>query len=200
MTRPNLTPTGASTPQAASPPPLNLATVSARLAEQGHELPVLPAPRHAYQLGTVSGGFVHVSGQTPKVAGELVARGICGREIDIEEARQAAELCALNAIAALHAVTGLESVESLVKVTVFVASTVDFAGQADVADAASELLVHAFGRAGRHARSAIGVACLPGRAPVEVELSAYCQSNGRPLPVPAPSDLRPAAEIGTTDV
>jgi enamine deaminase RidA (YjgF/YER057c/UK114 family) len=96
MTRPDLAPTAASTPHAPSAPPLNLATVSARLAQQGHELPVLPAPRHAYQLGTVSGGFVHVSGQTPKVAGELVARGICGREIDIEEARKAAELCALT--------------------------------------------------------------------------------------------------------
>lgn len=153
---------------------LDRETVAGRLIHLGHVLPVLPAPRHAYLPGTRAAGFVYVSGQTPKRDGELVLRGICGEGVTVEEASEAAELCAVNAIAALDAVAGLSTLQSVIKITVFVAGGSGFTEQAVVADAASVLLGQALGTRGWHARSAIGVASLPGGAPVELELIAYC--------------------------
>ena len=88
-----------------------------------------------------------------------------------EEAVECARQCALNALAAIKAEVGeLAAVKQIVKVVVFVASTPDFTGQPLVANGVSELLGEVFGDAGRHARSAVGVAVLPLDAPVEVEL------------------------------
>jgi enamine deaminase RidA (YjgF/YER057c/UK114 family) len=87
--------------------------------------------------------------------------------VAVECARQ----CALNALAAIKAEVGeLADVKQIVKVVVFVASTPDFTNQPLVANGVSELLGEVFGDAGRHARSAVGVAVLPLHAPVEVEL------------------------------
>jgi enamine deaminase RidA (YjgF/YER057c/UK114 family) len=87
------------------------------------------------------------------------------------EAVECARQCALNALAAIKAEVGeLASVKQIVKVVVFVASTPDFTNQPLVANGVSELLGTVFGDAGRHARSAVGVAVLPLHAPVEVEL------------------------------
>ena len=88
-----------------------------------------------------------------------------------EEAVECARQCALNALAAIKAEVGeLAAVKQIVKVVVFVASTPDFTAQPLVANGVSELLGEVFGDAGRHARSAVGVAVLPLDAPVEVEL------------------------------
>ncbi len=88
-----------------------------------------------------------------------------------KEAVECARQCALNALAAIKAEVGeLAEVKQIVKVVVFVASTPDFTGQPQVANGVSELLGEVFGDAGRHARSAVGVAVLPLDAPVEVEL------------------------------
>ena len=77
------------------------------------------------------------------------------------------------ALAAVVSVTGrLGAIRRIVKVTAFVASAPDFTGQPQVANGASELLLEVFGEAGRHARSAVGMAALPLDAPVEVELIA----------------------------
>ena len=97
--------------------------------------------------------------------------GKVGGEVDADEAYECAQQCALNAIAAVKAEVGdLDLVKQVVKVVVFVASTPDFTGQPGVANGVSELLGKAFGDAGVHARSAVGVAALPLDAPVEVEL------------------------------
>ena len=78
--------------------------------------------------------------------------------------------CALNALAAVDSLVGLENIVKIVKVTGFVASAPGFTGQPAVINGASDLLGSVFGEAGRHARSAVGVAELPLDAPVEVEL------------------------------
>jgi enamine deaminase RidA (YjgF/YER057c/UK114 family) len=91
--------------------------------------------------------------------------------VSVEEAADCARLCALNAVAAVAAELGeLDLVARVVKVVVFVASAVDFTAQAQVGNGASEFLGEVFGDAGRHARSAIGVATLPLNTPVEVEM------------------------------
>jgi enamine deaminase RidA (YjgF/YER057c/UK114 family) len=100
----------------------------------------------------------------------LVATGRLGAEIDLDTGRACARQCALNLVAQLKAaLDDLGRVRQFVKVTVFVASEPSFTDQHLVANGASELLADVFGDAGRHARSALGMASLPLGSPVEVE-------------------------------
>jgi enamine deaminase RidA (YjgF/YER057c/UK114 family) len=118
-----------------------------------------------------SGDLVWSSGQLPFVDGELAATGKVGADVDADTAHDLARLCALNAIAAVAAEIGdLDRVRRVVKVVGFVASAPEFTGQPEVVNGASGLLGDVFGDAGRHARSAVGVAVLPLDAPVEVEV------------------------------
>jgi enamine deaminase RidA (YjgF/YER057c/UK114 family) len=99
--------------------------------------------------------------------------GKVGAQVTTAEAAALARICALNALAAVASVTGtLSAVTRVVKVTGFVASDPGFTDQAQVVNGASELLLEVFGEAGRHARSAVGMAVLPFDAPVEIELIA----------------------------
>jgi len=147
-----------------------MADWSRRLAELGIELPDVAKPLAAYVPAVRSGSFVYTSGQLPFVAGQLAATGKVGAELGPEEAKGHARTCALNALAAVHALVGIDSVVRVVKVVGFVASADGFTGQPAVVNGASELLGEVFGDMGQHARSAVGVAELPLRAPVEVEL------------------------------
>jgi enamine deaminase RidA (YjgF/YER057c/UK114 family) len=148
-----------------------MSTVEARLAAAGHTLPEATTPLAAYVPAVLSGRYVYTSGQLPVVNGELIATGKVGTEIDPDQAAALAARCALNAIAAIKSVIGdLDKVVRVVKVVGFVASDPDFSGQPAVMNGASNLLLEAFGEAGRHARSAVGVAVLPRNAPVEVEV------------------------------
>ncbi len=141
----------------------------ARLAELGLELPAVAAPLAAYVPAVQSGSYVYVSGQLPFSDGKLLATGKVGAEVTPEEGRELARRCALNALAAIDALVGLSRVVKVVKVVGFVASASGFTGQPGVINGASELFGEVFGEAGKHARSAIGVAELPLGAPVEVE-------------------------------
>jgi enamine deaminase RidA (YjgF/YER057c/UK114 family) len=142
-----------------------------RLEALGLTLPDVVPPVAAYVPAVRSGAYVYTSGQLPMVAGSLVATGKVGGEVAAEQAKELARTCALNALAAVKAEIGdLARVVRVVKVVGFVASTPDFTGQPGVINGASELLGEVFGDAGRHARSAVGVAVLPLDAPVEVEL------------------------------
>jgi enamine deaminase RidA (YjgF/YER057c/UK114 family) len=120
------------------------------------------------------GHHIYTSGQLPFVAGALAATGKVGDGdglVSAQDAKQLAQTCALNAIAAVKSVVGdLDKVTRVVKVVGFVASDPSFTGQPGVVNGASELLGTAFGEAGVHARSAVGVAALPLDAPVEVEI------------------------------
>lgn len=142
-----------------------------RLAELGLTLPDVVAPVASYVPAVRSGALVWTSGQLPFVAGRLDVTGKVGAEVSPEDANELARVCALNALAAIRAEVGdLANVRRVVKVVGFVASAPSFTGQPGVVNGASELLGAVFGDAGRHARSAVGVAALPLDAPVEIEI------------------------------
>ncbi|MFJ5230511.1 RidA family protein [Kitasatospora sp. NPDC088391] len=145
--------------------------VEQKLAELGLTLPEVAVPVAAYVPALRTGHYVMTSGQLPMVAGKLQLTGKVGAEVTPEEAKELAQVCALNALAAIKSVVGdLDKVEQVVKVVGFVASAPDFTGQPAVVNGTSELLGRVFGEQGVHARSAVGVAVLPLDAPVEVEL------------------------------
>ena len=142
-----------------------------RLAALGVTLPPVVAPVAAYVPAVRTGAYVYVSGQLPVVDGKLPATGKVGDTVSVEEAASLARLCALNGLAAAASVAGgLDAIRRIVKVTGFVASAPSFTGQPAVVNGASEFLLEVFGEAGRHARSAVGMAALPLDTPVEVEL------------------------------
>ena len=141
-----------------------------RLRELGLTLPAVATPAGAYLPARRSGSLVFTAGQLPLVDGALAATGKVGAEVTLEEGHALARVCALNALAAVDGLVGLDAVVGVVKVVGFVASAPGFTGQPGVLNGASELLGAVFGDAGRHARSAVGVAELPMGAPVEVEL------------------------------
>jgi enamine deaminase RidA (YjgF/YER057c/UK114 family) len=147
-----------------------MSMVEDRLAELGLAVPDVAKPVAAYVPAVRSGSHVFTAGQLPMHEGELLATGKVGGAITPEQAVDCARQCALNALAAIRAEVPLDDITRIVKVVVFVASTPDFTGQPGVANGVSELLGDAFGEAGRHARSAVGVPVLPLDAPVEVEL------------------------------
>ena len=133
----------------------------------------MPAPVADYVPAVRTGAYVYTSGQLPFVDGALPKTGVVGDEaVDVTPAEAAAlaRLCAINAVAAVASVVDLDSVVRVVKVTGFVASAPGFGGQPVVVNGASQLLGQVFGDAGKHARSAVGVAALPLGAPVEVEI------------------------------
>ncbi len=148
-----------------------MTTPEERLAALGLTLPEVVPPLAAYQPTARSGNLVFTAGQLPARDGQMLATGKLGGEVSEEQGYECARQCALNALAAIAAeVGGLSAVKRVVKAVVFVASTPDFTAQPKVANGASELLGEVFGDAGKHARSAVGVASLPLDVPVEVEL------------------------------
>ncbi|MFG3051428.1 RidA family protein [Kitasatospora sp. NPDC048239] len=155
-----------------------MSKVEEKLAELGLSLPPVAAPVAAYVPALRSGEFVFTSGQLPMVGGKLPNTGKVGAEVTPEEAKQLAQICALNALAAVKSVIGdLDLIERVVKVVGFVASAADFTGQPGVINGASELLGQVLGEAGVHARSAVGVTVLPLDAPVEVELQVRVKTG-----------------------
>lgn len=146
-------------------------SANAKIRQLGITLPEVAKPAGAYVPAVQSGNLVFTAGQIPLVEGKLIATGKVGKEISVEQAKDIARICALNAVSAIKGVVGdLDRVKKVVKVVGFVASTPDFTQQPQVINGASELLEQIFGENGIHARSAVGVAVLPLDAPVEVEL------------------------------
>lgn len=146
-------------------------SVEDRLRDLGYELPAVPRPAGSYVPATRAGALIFTAGQLPFKDGQLPYTGKVGAEVSVEEAKEAARLCALNALAAVKAEAGnLANVRRVVKVTGYVASAAGFNGQPEVINGASDLIGDVFGDQGLHARTAVGVAELPLNAPVEVDL------------------------------
>jgi enamine deaminase RidA (YjgF/YER057c/UK114 family) len=147
-------------------------TFQDRLSALGAELPPVPKAGSSFfmQAQTV-GNLVFMSGQIPRRGDDIQFKGRLGDTLSPEEGYKAARLCALNLIVQLNeALDGrIDRVRRFLKLTVFVNSAPSFTDPSSVANGASELLVEVFGEAGRHARSAIGVATLPRGVSVEVE-------------------------------
>jgi enamine deaminase RidA (YjgF/YER057c/UK114 family) len=145
--------------------------IEENIIKLGFRLPDPPKPLAAYVPALQSGGFVFTAGQLPIVDGQLKFSGKLGKEINEEEGKKAAEICALNCLSAVKGVLGsLDEIEQIVKLTVFVNSAEGYTNQPIVANGASELMEKIFGEKGKHARSAVGVNELPKNAPVEIEM------------------------------
>lgn len=148
-----------------------MSAVADRLEELGLSLPAVATPAGAYIPAVVTGNLVFTAGQLPFVDGALPATGKVGAEVTAEDAAALARQAALNALAAAESAIGsLDRVTRVVKAVVFVNSAPGFTAQPTVANGGSQLLGDLFGDAGRHARSAVGVAELPLDSPVELEL------------------------------
>jgi enamine deaminase RidA (YjgF/YER057c/UK114 family) len=145
--------------------------IEQRIQELGIELPQGSTPGANYVPTVRSGALVFISGQVSQWNGERRFIGKLGREFEVADGQQAARLCALNLIAHLrNAVDGdLDRVVRCVNLRGYVNSMPDFTAQSQVVNGASDLLVQVFGDAGRHARTAIGVAVLPYDVAVEVD-------------------------------
>jgi enamine deaminase RidA (YjgF/YER057c/UK114 family) len=146
-------------------------SVNDRLNSLGLSLPAVPVPVANYVPARQYGNLVFASGQTPTVDGALTMTGKLGAEISVEQGQEGARLSVLNCLAAVADLLGdLDRVEAVLKLTGYVASAPGFTDQPTVVNGASILLEQVLGDAGRHARAAIGLAELPGGAPVEVDL------------------------------
>lgn len=145
-------------------------TIEKRLAELGVSLPAAAAPAANYVPFMRSGNLVLTAGQLPLKDGKLAVSGLLGRDVDVDNGKEAAKLCAINILAQAKAALGdLEKIQRIVKISVFVASSPDFTEQHLVANGASDFLVAVLGERGKHARSAVGTASLPLNAAVEIE-------------------------------
>jgi enamine deaminase RidA (YjgF/YER057c/UK114 family) len=146
--------------------------VRARITALGLTLHGPHPPHDPLDAVVVHGGTARTSGQLPRIAGQLTCVGTLGADVSVEEGAAAAEVCALNALAVLEAALGsLDRIERVLTVTGYVASTPGFHDQPAVVDGASRVLHAIFGDAGRHTRSAIGVAALPRGGAVEIEVT-----------------------------
>ncbi len=147
-----------------------MATLTQTLQQMQITLPPVSGPFGAYVPARRVGNLIFVAGQLPMRDGKLLAAGPIPSRCLIEQARQAARQCAINAIAAVQALPGgIDQITGVVRVGAFVCSDTGFSDQPKVADAASELLREIFGDAGQHARAAVGVNTLPRDAAVEIE-------------------------------
>lgn len=151
----------------------------ARLAALGITLPGPFPPHDPLDAVVVHGGTARTSGCLPRDPQGSFRTGLVGRDLTVAEAAECAALCAQNAVSLLRAALGsLDRVERVLTMTVFVACGSDFSEQPAVGDGASRVLTDIFGDAGRHTRSAIGVAALPRGAPVEVEVTVALVEEG----------------------
>lgn len=150
-----------------------MSAVAGRLAAIGRPLPTPAVPVAAYVPAVRTGSLVFTAGQLPFVDGQLPKTGKLGAGVTAEEGAELAAIAAVNAIAALTTVIDdLDTVVRIVKVTGFIASDPSFTQHSVVMNGASEVFQAAFGDAGVHARSSIGMAVLPMDSPVEVEIIA----------------------------
>jgi enamine deaminase RidA (YjgF/YER057c/UK114 family) len=144
--------------------------IEARLAELGITLPPVAPPAGNYVGCKRVGSLLHVGGHGP-VGPDGIARGKVGRDLDLAAARDAARVTALSMLATVQAALGtLDRVRQVVKVFGMVNCAPGFNRTPAVIDGCSDVLVTIFGEAGRHTRSAVGMAELPFDIAVEIEM------------------------------
>ena len=136
-----------------------------------------PRPQGDYTVAVVHGDVACSAGMTPRVDGQLVAQGVVGRDIGVEQARGLAEIAVVNALAAVAAAAGgVGRIVRCLQLTVYISAVAGFTEHTTVADGASAALLAALGDRGVVARAAVGVAGLPGGAPLEVVLTAVVEA------------------------
>jgi enamine deaminase RidA (YjgF/YER057c/UK114 family) len=160
--------------------PYDAPVIAERLATLGIVLPPVFPPVGNYVGCVVDGDMVYVGGHGPIIAGQDIIRGKLGGDLTIEDGQRAARMTALSILATLQAELGdLDRIERIVKVFGMVNVAPGFNQTPAVIDGCSDLLVEVFGEAGRHTRSAVGLAELPFDIAVEVELIARLRSPAR---------------------
>lgn len=133
-------------------------------------MPVAASSIANYVPAVRTGNLLFISGQLPLKDGQVALEGKVGDTVSLEQAFEAARLCAFNVIAqAKSAIGDLDNVVRIVKLTGFVACVPGFAQHPQVINGASDVMVQVFGDIGRHARAAVGAPSLPRNAPVEVD-------------------------------
>jgi enamine deaminase RidA (YjgF/YER057c/UK114 family) len=153
-------------------------SIKDKLQELGLTLPTAALPIAAYVPAVKTGNLVFVAGQLPLVDGKIFKEGKVGKEVTTEEAKDMAQLCALNALAAISLVADIDNIQKIVRVGGFVNGIPGFTAIPTIINGASELFIKIFGEVnGKHARTAIGVAELPLNSPVEVEVTIQLSSN-----------------------
>lgn len=146
-------------------------TAEQRLEELGLTLPEGPTPVANYVRYVQTGNLLYISGTGPAMGGKQSYVGQVPTDVSVEDAYAAARQCGLNMLAtAKDALGDLGRIKRVVKLLGMVNSAPGFGDQPKVINGCSDLLVDVFGDAGRHARSAVGMAGLPGNIPVEIEM------------------------------
>ncbi len=148
-----------------------MGTIDDRLAELGIDIPTPAAPVANYVGWVRTGNLVFTAGQVPLKDGEFMYQGIVGDTVSVEDATEAAKLCAINIIAQVkQACDGdLDKVKRIVKLVGFVNGVPGFGDQPKIINGASDMMVEVFGEKGKHARSAVGAGSLPINLSVEIE-------------------------------
>jgi len=142
----------------------------AKLVELGWTLPPPPTPGGSYVPSVQVGNLLFLSGVLCMADGKLTHQGKVGETQTIETARRGAEICAVNLLAAIKGALGsLDRIERIVTVSGYVNGVSSFADAPAVINGASELFMAVLGDAGKHARAAVTVACLPRDSTVEVQ-------------------------------
>ncbi len=153
-----------------------MSLVRAKLAELGLDLPMAAKPLAAYVPAVRTGNLVFTAGQLPLVDGKISITGKVGGAVTIEQAKALAQVCALNCLGAVATVADIDDIIKIVRVVGYVNGIPGFINQPAVVNGVSELFLHIWGEAGKHARSAVGIAELPMDSPVEVELTVELRS------------------------
>ena len=150
---------------------MSYCTFTEALKELNLELPPCNAPRGSYVPAVKAGDLLFVAGQAPRVNGELKFSGRVGRDLTVEQGREAAQLCALNILGHLAQATGDDpsKVVTAVRLAGVVNCAKDFTAHSQVLDAASDLIAKVLGASGQHARIATGASSLPSGMAVEIE-------------------------------
>lgn len=148
-----------------------MSSIQERIQELGIEIPMASKPIANYVGARKVGKIIYISGQLPIQDGKLKYVGKVGKDVSLEDAKKAAELCALNVLSQLSAIVSndLDAIESCVKLGIFVNSTPEFEDHPTVANGASDFIVKILGSAGIHSRAAVGCVSLPKNVSVEVE-------------------------------
>jgi enamine deaminase RidA (YjgF/YER057c/UK114 family) len=145
-------------------------TIEDRLAQMGLSLPDGAPSRANFLPFRKSGNLLFLAGQICEWNGVPKYFGPVAPDYDLATAKKAAEMCALNLLFGIRAATGsLDSVSAILKLGAFVSAPPGFTDGPKIADGASELFIHLYGDAGRHARTAVCVSSLPANALVEVD-------------------------------
>ncbi len=145
--------------------------IEEKISQLGFTLPAAPKPLASYIPAVKAGNLVFTAGQLPIKDGSLAFKGKLGKELNEDDGKKAAQLCALNCLSVIrNEIESLDKIDRVIKLTVFVNSADGFINHPQVANGASDLIKEIFGENGKHVRSAVGVAELPLNAPVEIDM------------------------------